>query len=71
MNSETIQTPLPVEACTFVGRDQSGHWVVRDGADLYGGVFVDRTEALRFAHDEGLAHMPHRAKLIFVDELSF
>ena len=33
----------------MIGRNSRGNWVVRDQAGLYGGLFIDRTEALRFA----------------------
>ena len=33
----------------MIGRNSRGNWVVRDQAGLHGGLFIDRTEALRFA----------------------
>jgi hypothetical protein len=33
----------------MIGRDSGGHWVVQDQQGLRGGLFVDRTEALKFA----------------------
>ena len=36
----------------LVGRDSRGHWVVQDERGLCGGLFVDRTRAIRFAMDE-------------------
>jgi hypothetical protein len=33
----------------MIGRNSRGNWVVRDQAGLCGGLFIDRTEALRFA----------------------
>jgi hypothetical protein len=33
----------------FIGTDSRGNWVVRDQAGLCGGLFVNRSEALRFA----------------------
>lgn len=32
-----------------IGRDSRGNWVVQDDRGLCGGLFVDRTQALRFA----------------------
>lgn len=32
-----------------IGRDGHGHWVVRGPLDIYGGLFVSRVEALKFA----------------------
>ncbi len=36
-------------SCLFIGRDRSGHWVVKDARSLCGGWFTNRTEAIRFA----------------------
>jgi len=33
----------------FIGKDSRGHWVVQDQQHLYGGLFADRAEALRYA----------------------
>ena len=33
----------------MIGRDSQGHWVVQDQRGLHGGLFVDRTQALKFA----------------------
>ena len=32
-----------------IGKDSRGNWVVQDERGLCGGLFVDRTQALRFA----------------------
>ena len=36
----------------FIGRDSGGNWVVRDQAGFCGGLFVNRSEAIRFAMRE-------------------
>ncbi len=36
-------------SCLFIGRDRSGRWVVKDARSLCGGLFANRTEAIRFA----------------------
>ena len=41
--------PLSRSSLLFIGTDSRGHWVVRDQAGLCGGLFVNRSEALRFA----------------------
>jgi hypothetical protein len=33
----------------LIGRNSRGNWVVQDQAGLFGGLFVDRTQALKFA----------------------
>lgn len=41
--------PAESLSCLFIGRDRAGHWVVEDARSLCGGLFVNRTEAIRFA----------------------
>ena len=36
-------------SCLYIGQDRSGHWVVKDARSLCGGLFANRTEAIRFA----------------------
>jgi hypothetical protein len=36
-------------SCLFIGQDHDGHWVVKDARSLCGGLFANRTEAIRFA----------------------
>jgi hypothetical protein len=36
-------------SCLFIGQDRAGHWVVKDAESLCGGLFANRTEAIRFA----------------------
>jgi hypothetical protein len=36
-------------SCLFIRRDRSGHSVVKDAQSLCGGLFTNRTEAIRFA----------------------
>jgi hypothetical protein len=47
----------------MIGRNSHGSWVVRDQAGLYGGLFVDRTEALRFALFEN-GHRPQAVLMV-------
>ena len=41
--------PSPSASLFLIGKDGRGNWVVQDQKGLYGGLFVDRTEALKFA----------------------
>jgi hypothetical protein len=41
--------PSPNASLFLIGKDSRGHWVVQDQKGLCGGLFVDRTQALRFA----------------------
>ncbi len=43
-------------SCLYVGRDRSGHWVVQDSRCSCGGMFVNQTEAIRFAMHECQRH---------------
>jgi hypothetical protein len=36
-------------SCLFIGQDRKGHWMVKDAQSLCGGLFANRTEAIRFA----------------------
>jgi hypothetical protein len=36
-------------SCLFIGQDHDGHWVVKDARSLCGGLFANRTAAIRFA----------------------
>jgi len=36
----------------LVGQDSRGHWVVQDQRGLCGGLFADRSKAIKFAMDE-------------------
>ena len=47
----------------FIGTDRRGNWVVRDQAGLCGGLFVNRSEALRFAMLEN-GHRPQAVIMV-------
>ncbi len=34
---------------TFIGRNSRGHWVAQEQNGLYGGLFVSRSQALKYA----------------------
>jgi hypothetical protein len=36
----------------LLGRNHAGQWVVRDEGGMWGGVFIDRSAALKFAMSE-------------------
>ncbi len=42
----------------MIGRDSGGHWVAQEQSGLRGGLFINRTEALKFAKFESGNH-PH------------
>ena len=61
--------PLSRSSLFFIGTDSRGNWVVRDQAGLCGGLFVNRSEALRFAMLEN-GRRP-RAVIMFPGILEF
>jgi len=46
---EPPSCPQPI---FMMGQDSRGNWVVRDKSGTRGGLFVDRTEALRYIRSE-------------------
>jgi len=40
----------------LIGKNSCGNWVVQDPSGLRGGLFVDRTQALKFAMSENGRH---------------
>jgi hypothetical protein len=47
----------------FIGKDSHNNWVVQDQQHRRGGLFVDRTEALRFALFEN-GHQPQAVVMV-------
>jgi hypothetical protein len=47
----------------YIGKDNQDHWVVQDASGQYGGLFVSRTEALRFAMFEN-GHRPEAIMMV-------
>jgi hypothetical protein len=43
------QRPQSKSPLFFIGKNSRGNWVVQDQHHLYGGLFIDRAAALRFA----------------------
>jgi hypothetical protein len=48
-NAEPPSADARSSSLFFIGRDSHGNWVVQDRDRLRGGLFVDRTQALKFA----------------------
>ncbi len=64
--SQTTSGPQPPASQSplfFIGKDSQGHWVVQDQRHLRGGLFTDRTEALRFALFEN-GHKPQAVIMV-------
>jgi hypothetical protein len=62
-NSEPPSQCLARYCPMLVGRNSHGHWVARSQDGLCGGLFVNRTEALRFALFEN-GHRPDAIILV-------
>jgi hypothetical protein len=47
----TMAKAEPPSRCSnfLIGRNSCGNWVARDQGGLYGGLFISRAEALKFA----------------------
>ena len=43
-------------AIVFIGRNRRGQWVAQEQNGLYGGLFVNRTQALKYALSENGHH---------------
>lgn len=46
---EPPSRPRSKSSLFYIGKDSRGNWVVQDQRHLCGGLFVDRTDALKFA----------------------
>jgi hypothetical protein len=53
----------------LVGKNHCGQWVVQHQKGLFGGLFVDRAKAMRFALDEN-GHQP-QSVVVVSDVLEF
>ena len=49
MIQQDIKAGTAVGSCLFIGQDRGGRWVVKDARCMCGGLFADRTAAIRFA----------------------
>ncbi|PDT64497.1 hypothetical protein CO683_37825 [Bradyrhizobium ottawaense] len=49
---DPLRRPVPI---VFVGRNQQGNWVVREENGTFGGMFVNRTQAIKFVLKSGRA----------------
>lgn len=46
----------PIASTVFVGRNRHGNWVVREQNGNFGGLFVDRAQAFKYARSENGRH---------------
>jgi hypothetical protein len=55
-------------SCLFIGRDRNGRWIVKDARSHCGGLFANRTEAIRFAMYECQRRRP-QSVIMLPDDL--
>ncbi len=66
-NVKLVEPPShsAASAIIFIGKNSRGHWIVQHQDGLYGGLFVSRSEALRYAlfennhHPEAIVELRH------------
>jgi hypothetical protein len=53
-----VEPPSCSSASTivFIGKDRGGHWVVQEQNGLFGGLFVNRAQAVKYALFENGHH---------------
>jgi hypothetical protein len=58
-----------VSTIVFIGRNKRGHWVAQEQNGLFGGLFVNRAQALKYALFENGNHLETIIELPFEIEL--
>jgi hypothetical protein len=58
-----FEAPCSRSSLFLMGQDSRGNWVVQDQRGMCGGIFVNRTEALRFAMFES-GHRPQGVVMV-------
>src|SRR6202790_3173353 len=70
-NVKLVEPPSCSSASTivFIGRNSRGHWVAQEQNGLYGGLFVNRAQAVKYAlfengrHPETIVELPREFEL--------
>jgi hypothetical protein len=57
-NNDAEPPSYPKPPLFMIGQDGRGNWVVQDQSGVRGGLFVDRTEALRYVRFENGSQAP-------------
>jgi hypothetical protein len=74
-----VEPPSCSSASTvvFIGRNKRGHWVAQEQNGLYGGLFVNRAQALKYAlfenghHPETIVEVSREIELDMGSKLPF
>ncbi|WP_371817860.1 hypothetical protein [Bradyrhizobium sp. CCBAU 53421] len=55
---QLLEFPSPdwTRRVVFVGRNRDGHWVAREQRGVFGGLFINRAQALKYARSENGRH---------------
>ena len=67
----------PASSIVFIGRNSRGQWVAREQHGLYGGLFVNRAQAVKYAlfenghHLETIVELPREIELEIGGKLAF
>jgi hypothetical protein len=74
-----VEPPSPSSASpiVFIGKNSRGHWVAQEQNGLYGGLFVSRAQAIKYAlfenghHPETIVELSCAIELDLSGKLSF
>jgi hypothetical protein len=64
-------------AIVFIGKNSRGNWVAQEQSGLYGGLFVNRAQAIKYAlfenghHPETIVELSREIELDMGDKLAF
>ena len=78
-NVKLFEPPSCSSASTivFIGRNSRGNWVAQEQSGLYGGLFVNRAQAVKYAlfenghHPETIVELPREIELDMSGKLPF
>ncbi|WP_271565693.1 hypothetical protein [Bradyrhizobium sp. CCBAU 11386] len=73
MMPQILETPShgSVPPIVFIGRNRRGNWIAREKSGSFGGLFVSRAQALKYAlvengrHPESIIEVTHKIELEF------
>jgi hypothetical protein len=78
-NVKLVEPPSYSSASTivFIGKNSRGQWVAQEQSGLYGGLFVNRAQAVKYAlfenghHPETIVELPQEIELDMGGKLPF
>ena len=78
-NVKLVEPPSCSSASTtvFIGKNSRGQWVAQEQSGLYGGLFVNRAQAVKYAlfenghHPETIVELPQEIELDMSGKLPF